>query len=615
MDEQNNQTEPGGGFQAPVPQAAVVPMGDQWAAGVNPVAVAPRSRRFRWGVAGAVVLVVAVATAAGAFVLSGAAGAKSLTAAVAPKNSIYFMEVRTDLPGDQRAKLADFMSHFPGFKDRSQFDNALDEMLNKLTGSVSPDLQYTSAFKPWIQGEVSVALTSFGLYSTSSSTPIAVQPGSSLPADFGNMPASNPPGAVAIFALKDRAAAETWVTGELGRLNVATTSTDYAGTKLYTTGAAGGSSAGAYAITDQDLLLGTVDGVKAALDSKTNGSLADNPNYQAAMKSLTGDSLARFYLDPRALVQQSLASYEAAMSAMSGMFGAAGATLPPVLDSKNVPAWLAGSIRAESDRMVLEMSVPQTGAAGLGNHTSRIAGSLPASTVGVFEMHSIGQTVNAGISALESQAPMMGMDTSSIKSVTDALKTIGGIEWLGDGTAVVTKDGSAFGGGLVVEATDAATAQSKVDLASNLIALSGLATGLKSDSETYKGQTITVVAVPAGSGSDSQTIDVAIGTMGNLVVVGYTDAFVKAVLDTTSANSLAVQPDYSATMNAVGNSNEQSAYINVPALEDQIGLAALASNSSRWTQDYKPYFDHLGGIAYAVIDGTTITVRYVVTAR
>jgi hypothetical protein len=230
-------------------------------------------------------------------------------------------------------------------------------------------------------------------------------------------------------------------------------------------------------------------------------------------------------------------------------------------------------------------------------------------------MHSIGQTVNSGISALESQAPMMGMDTSSIKSVTDALKTIGGIDWLGDGTAVVTKDGSAYGGGLVVEATDAATAQSKVDLASNLIALSGLATGLKSHSETYKGQTITVVAVPVGTGSDSQTVDVAIGTRGNLVVVGYTDAFVKAVLDTTSANSLAVQPDYSSTMNAVGNSNEQSAYINVPALEDQIGLAALASNSSRWTQDYKPYFDHFGGIAYAVIDGATVTVRYVVTAR
>ena len=60
---------------------------------------------------------------------------------MAPKNSIFFMEVRTDLPGDQRAKLADFMSHFPGFQDRAQFDNALDELLNMLTGEVSPDLQ------------------------------------------------------------------------------------------------------------------------------------------------------------------------------------------------------------------------------------------------------------------------------------------------------------------------------------------------------------------------------------------------------------------------------------------------------------------------------------------
>jgi hypothetical protein len=93
-------------------------------------------------------------TAGRRFVLSGGAGAKSLTASVAPKDTIAFLEVRTDLPGDQHAKLADFMSHFPGFKDRAQFDTALDELLNRLTSAVSPDLTYTSAFKPWMEGEV-----------------------------------------------------------------------------------------------------------------------------------------------------------------------------------------------------------------------------------------------------------------------------------------------------------------------------------------------------------------------------------------------------------------------------------------------------------------------------
>ena len=56
-------------------------------------------------------------------------------------------------------------------------------------------------------------------------------------------------------------------------------------------------------------------------------------------------------------------------------------------------------------------------------------------------------------------------------------------------------------------------------------------------------------------------------------------------------------------------------YVNVPALEDQIGRAVLRTDQSRWTLDYKPYFDHLGGIAYSVIDGNTVIVRLVVMAR
>jgi hypothetical protein len=74
-----------------------------------------------------------------------------------PKNAVAFLEIRTDLPGDQHAQLADFLSHFPGFKDRAQFDTAMDKLLNKLTGGISPDLQYSSAFKPWLEGEVSMA--------------------------------------------------------------------------------------------------------------------------------------------------------------------------------------------------------------------------------------------------------------------------------------------------------------------------------------------------------------------------------------------------------------------------------------------------------------------------
>lgn len=583
MDQQNLQPDATRAADAnPVPGARVVPIGESWAADVHPVSVTPRSRRLRWTVAGAIVISVVVATAAGAFALSGAAGSKSLTASLAPKNSVAFLEVRTDLPGDQHARLADFMSHFPGFMDRAQFDNALDEVLNKLTSQVSPDLRYSSAFKPWMEGEISIAVTDFGSVATI------------LPTTDESYKL---PGAVTIFALKDRAAAETWVASEINRISIETAPSDYARTTLYTT-TGSGVNQGAYAFTNQALLLGTVDGVKAALDTATNGSLADNPKYQTAMKSLSGDSIARFYVDAGSYLASMLGSQASGLSTLG-------------LATQDMPAWIAGSVRAESDRMVMDVAMPRATGSGADNHTSRLAAVLPGSTVGVFEMHSIGSRVTKQLDALV--AGQSGAMADSVKSVKDELARFGGIDWLGDGVAVVTKDGSKFGGGLVVEATDAATASAKAALVNTLAALAGGSLNLTSRHETYKGIAITVITIP--NGPDGKPVEVAVAARDNLVIAGYTDAFVKDVIDTTPGSSLAASPDYSAVMSAAGASNMASVYVDIPALEDQIGQALPASESSRWTLDYMPYFDHLGGFGYTVVDGNTVILRLVVMAK
>jgi hypothetical protein len=584
--------DPNAGFgrpqTEPVPQGTIVPVGDEWAPGVHPVVVSPRSRRLRWGIAGAVVLCVALVTAGGVFVLSGAAGAKSLTASVAPKNAVAFLEVRTDLPGDQHARLADFMSHFPGFQDRSQFDNALDNILNKLTAAVSPDLQYTSAFKPWMEGEVSLVALTEG----TNTAPMQMVPQM---------------GALAIVALKDRSAAQTWVGGEVSRLGVTTSSQTYAGTTVYTMGT--GSDQGAYAFTDQDLLMGTISAVEAALDTKTKGSLADNSNYQAAMASISGDSLARFYFDPRSIVGSGMS----ASSLMGSMMGAGGASLGMLGSSAAaLPAWIAGSVQAQSSDLVVNVAMPRPAGSATGddNHVSRLAPVLPGNTVGVFEIHSIGKSISAGIASIKSALPSGSAD--QVKTIDSALALIGGVDWLGDATAVVTQDGSTFGGGVAVEATDATTARTKVALITNYATLASGTLHITNRSETYKGVDITVMSVPDSIGAP---IEIAVAAKDNLILAGYTDAFVKSVIDTTPATALAAQPDYQAVMSAAGSTNEQSMYVNIPALEDQIGKAVLQSSSSRWTTDYKPYFDHLGGMGYSVVGGNTVILRFVVTAK
>jgi hypothetical protein len=600
---------------APEPQAQVVPMGENWAPGVYPAPVAPRGRKLRWGIAGAVVLCVALVTGAGIFVLSGASGSKSLTASLAPKTTVVFLEIRTDLPGNQHAKLADFMSHFPGFKDRGQFDTALDEALNRLTGAISPDFKYTSAFKPWMEGEVSVAVTSLGHNGTDMMTrsgtasPIPAVPDvtSPIPAVPAVTSTSTAPGMVAIFALKDRPAAQTWISAEIAKVGTTTSSQDYAGSKVVTIGT--GASAEAYAFTDQDLIVGTVDGVKASLDTKTMGSLADSASYQTAMGSLSGDSLARFYMDPRAIVGYYLDSYNSIIQ----MMGSGSSMLPSLnLSATSEPLWIVGSVSADSNQMVVNVVMPRPDglAPAQANHVSDLAGYLPGNTVAIEDVHSIGKIVTDELAAVDKAMP----GNSTVASVQSALKLVGGLDWLGDGAIVVTKQGQTFDGGIVAETTDAATASAKVALVTNLIALGGSSMGLTSRTESYKGVEITLVHSSSTAISTGGT-EIGVAANGKFLVAGSGDAFIKSVIDTTQSTSLAAQSDYKAVIALTGESNAQSAYVNVPALQDQIGQAMLGISQDKWNQDYKPYFDHLGGVGFSVLDGNTVILRLIVTAK
>ncbi len=583
------------------PAPAMQPLGNAWAPGVAPIQVGTRGRRFRWAVSSAVVLVVVVAAAAGAFVLSGSAGAnQSLTAGYAPQDTIAFVDMRADLPGDQHQNLADFLSHFPGFKDRAQFDNAFDEILNKVTGAVSPDLTYQWAFKSWTTGEVSIAVTSLGSFGN-------VEP---LFVDFSTCPfngtpcpiatAAPPlsmqaaPNAVVIVAIKDRAAGEKWMSSEVGKTGITFAAQTYGGTQLYS-GTKDGTSA-AYAFTNKVLVLGTETAVKSALDAPAKGSLDQTSSYKTAMGTFSGDSLATFYLNP----PKFLSSYTSAMSGVPGM----NIDMSSLLGS--MPAWMAGSIRAESGQVMFEMNMPATGKTSGSNTESVVASDLPASTVGVLEIHSVGSSIEKSIETLNAD-PSLAPSVSQIKQ---ALNLIGGLSWIGDADVAFTQTASGFSGGLVVKTPDASTASSKKAMLTNLIALAGSTYGMTESDQTYHGTTITDVTVSSGG----TKFQFGVAVKDDLVVAGLDD-FVKSVLDTTSGNSLASQSDFQALMAAVGKSNVEYGYLNVPLLASAMTKLADASQLADYNLNYKPYIDHLGGAAFAVTTGDVVTMKLVITAR
>ena len=601
-------------------QPQLIPMGEGWAPGGGAVPVASKSRRARWGIALGFVAVIAIVGTAGAYVLSGTAGAgQSLTAAYAPKSTLSFTVLRTDLPGDQHQKLADFLSHFPGFADRSLFDSAMDNELNHIVSSISPDLTYTSAFKPWMQGEISIASTSLG--SLGSGSLLGSMSGLGMGAMMGGLgatgltvgagTATQTPDAVVMVALKDRTAAETFVSSEVAKLGHTFTSSSYAGATLYTTGS--GNSAASYAFTDNVLLLGTPNGVKGSLDAKSKGSLAADDNYKAAMKSLSGDSVATFYIADSALIKSELASVPTSTLPQADIDYLLG----------NIPAWVAGQVRAESDHLLVETTMPRPGISPApGNHVSTLAALVPSSTVAIVETHSIGELATSALDSLTSQGAPLDL-RNQVNAVKTAIAGFGGLDWLGDGAVVVTKNGSTYDGGVVVQTTDAKTASDKLDLVRTLVAASG-GSGVSSTDETYKGVTITTLRTSGGTALEPGISDttgmtlnasIAFAAKDGLVIAGADGAFVKSVIDTSSNNSLASSDTYKTALAAAGNSNAGSAYVDIPTIAAGVVAELPSSDAASFNTDVKPYLDHVGGAAFANIDGSTITVRLIVMAK
>ncbi len=568
----------GWGYGAPAnaPWTTLPPDGPTWVPGID--ASGRKPGRLRWVVALGLVLIVAVVSVAGAFLLSGAAGANtSLTAAYAPKGTSVFLDVRADLPGDQHQNLADFMSHFPGFMDRAQFDSGFDDILNRITASISPDLTYTYALRSWTTGEVSLAAT----HAAAVNSLLGSQP-----SDVG----------VLIVAIKDRAAGESWVASEVARGGATFSQQGYAGTTLFVSSQA---QPMAYAFTDRVFVAGDEISVKAALDAPAKGSLADDKNYGTAIKSLPGDCVATFYMDPAALMKSALGS--------AGMMSEMGS-----LAEGDLPAWLVGSVRAESDRIDVEIKMPKiNGLVSSGNKPSDLAGHLPGSTVGVFELHAIGSSLNSYIN-LVGMAATSDADRQSFQQLQTALQAIGGLTWIGDGALVLTDAAGQLSGGFVIKTSDASDGDGRRAMVSTLVALGGGSLGLTESYDTYKGHTVTMVDVPSSiTGADP--IKISVAATDDIVFIGYGEDFARAMIDTTAATSLAAQPDFKSAMSAVGESNSSYAYWNLPATASQIFQTSMSQQY--YDLNYKPYVEHVGGSAMAVIDGETVTLRLVVTAK
>lgn len=530
-----------------------------------------RGGRARWAVALVATLVV-VLVAGGLVALAGA-GATSVGPAYAPRDALLYVDIRGDLPGDQRQQLATFMAHFPGFADPSSLQTKLNQALDKLVSkATNGTYSYTGNIEPWFGGQVAVA----------------VGPSDSV---------------VLIVSVSDSAGLPTKLdqtSQQLAKqLGGTVAIADHDGTSVYTiSGATGvsGLSAVSFAITTDAIVVAkdaaTVD---AALDRKAGKSpnLAGASAFHDAISRLDADRSGTFYLDGAAA--ETLLKSSSASSTCGSATTLAG-----------LPTTMAGELRLQDGNLIVRdhATMPAASASPVAAATSDLASHVPAGALVYAETHGFGDLWRTEATALI-QNPCFASVAGQLSTIEGLLgtKVPDAFGWVKDAGVVVTAPGGAPQGGLVATTSDAAAGQARLTQVLTLLQLAKGQGGptITTSAAPYAGTTIQSVTVDLGTtlgtGAGPSSVTLAYAFKGELFVVGVGDAFVKTVLDTTSATSLASDGRYSAALATAGGPTDSSVvYADLTAIRGLVEAQLPASAKASYSSDVQPYvipFDRL----------------------
>lgn len=568
----------------PAPAQAVAR--DSGASGAE-AATTRRSSGARWAIAlGGVAVVIAVTAAI--LALTGARPTTSATVGYMPNDTIAYSEVRLDLPGDQRAKLAAFMSSFPGFDDQAAFDVKLDELLDRLVRMASEDAQrWTSDIKPWFGGVIAVG-----------SRPMSATAPTVSPTTGGTLVA---------ITIKDRAGAVAWLKKTASGAGGGLSESDYKGSTMLAGPDPSFGSAFSIAVNDEVILAGADADVRAAVDSKGDNKLADDDEFKAAYGNVKGDYVAFGFVDYRSLLQSTFAGTGSGLDTTA-------------VDDElltMVPAWFAGITRIEGDALVSDAAFPSIDFGfDAKNKRSGLAGHAPATSILYGESHDIGPALGALLDRFRNMPELR--DTFS--QIDQQASMLGGLDgiigWWGDVALDVSKlpDGS-YGGGLLMTPTDSQKAGTFLGFIRSAIVLGGRGAGLQVRDVTHGDATITVIDFSAAFGGTDVAVlppgfkaELAYAVTQDVVAFGYGEAWVASVLDANGATSLAGTPRYQDLLKRVGEENIGVTFLDLAAIREVIEpIARQESSSDEWAfyeREIKPYllpFDAV--ISSAVKDG------------
>jgi hypothetical protein len=567
--------------------------------------------RARWLIGGGVAGVAVIIAVAAALILSSRSVPEALK--YVPGNSVVVAELRLDLPGDQLQKVGNVLAHFPGFKDQSILPSKIDEALDRLVKDVSNgSTDYSTNLQPWLAGPTFV-----GVLPTSSGPGASPSPASASPAsDLGDLLPAGSLDGVVVATTDGKVTCDAAISG-------GSTRSIPQGSMLV-----GADGEMACFMDGKFGLLGTPAGVEAALAAHAGGTGVDRePAYNKARDTLGGDRLATIYVSGSA----------------AGLMQAAGASPPISLPisipgTASLPEWLIAGVRAEDDALVSDVFVAPSKpnvAASAGPtlagsplptfpppHPSAIAGFLPGNTLALAELHGVGVSAQTALAALRSDPQFQ----AAAAQLDAALGLAGGPEgvvgWVSDaGIVAIPSNATAAAGvvpgldlGVVLVATDEATATAKAAQLKSLLSLAAFSGGGSVNDVNVGGTTVTTIDLGSLSGllgssgaagdlggvtiPEDLHITLSLAVRGKLVLLGGDDAFPRDVLQVDAGATLADQDAYKRSLDRASASNLAQVYVAGDPLRALIARLAPTEPdlAARWQTEFLPYAQPIDAI-------------------
>lgn len=582
-------------LHAPADEPAAMASGDPATpVSVSPVetgpAIAVGGSRTRWLIGGGVA-VTAVAALVFAAALVGARPLPDVLKYV-PSDSAIVVELRPELPGDQRQKIGNFLANFPGFDDQAILDQKLDEAFDRIVRESSRGaVDYATQVKPLLAGPIALSVSAGALRNL---TPGGTSPGFLFVATTdGNATCGSVFGATTL--------GEAYRDAELRVVD--------------------GSRSVACALDGRYLLVGDADAIRDGLDARRDGKGVDGSSaYRTAREALDGDQLATVYANGTALRDLLLD---------------AGNLLGQPFPQAALAPWTVAGLRVVDDALVLDAYAPPVPVPSLPSGVpsvapaaeSRFAASLPSDTLGFVEIHGVGALAARGLAVLRADPAQ----AEALAPIEGALGMVGGVDnlvgWIEELGIAVLPSEDAVGGALLIRGTDADAAASRVTQVRNLLVLASTGTDMTVRDTDRDGVTITSVdlgdtstlfdglGVPAGGVGDVR-LQFAIAARDDLVVVGYGQGVVERILDVDPASSLRSTASYSRAVQLSGSTNDVQLYVAIDSTIALIERLVPSGELEAFNRDTKPYLAPFAATSWSSTTGATENhARFVLTVK